>query len=100
MYYLYILYSSSADKFYVGYTNDYLRRLSEHNSSDRLTFTSKHRPWVLAAAFACGELESEAMKVERFVKKKKSRKLIERIINEETLDGILAHLVRVPHVRD
>ncbi|WP_407674014.1 GIY-YIG nuclease family protein [Pedobacter sandarakinus] len=27
MYYLYILHSSTADKYYVGYTSDYLRRL-------------------------------------------------------------------------
>ncbi|HPT22655.1 MAG TPA: GIY-YIG nuclease family protein [Bacteroidales bacterium] len=31
MYTLYILYSESFDRFYVGYTNDIERRLSEHN---------------------------------------------------------------------
>jgi predicted GIY-YIG superfamily endonuclease len=31
MYTVYILHSDSLDKFYVGYTNDLTRRLSEHN---------------------------------------------------------------------
>jgi len=32
MFYIYILYSVSSDKFYVGYTNDPYRRLIEHNT--------------------------------------------------------------------
>lgn len=100
MYYIYILYAANANKYYVGYTNDYLRRLDEHNTSDRLTFTSKHRPWRLEAVFACGDDEGNAVKLERFIKQQKSRKLLERMIKGEVLDGILAQLVRVPHVRD
>jgi len=38
MYYIYILYSPSSDKYYVGYTNDYNRRLLEHNEGVRTTF--------------------------------------------------------------
>ncbi|WP_186462327.1 hypothetical protein [Pedobacter suwonensis] len=37
---------------------------------------------------------------ERFIKSQKSRKLIERMVKGEMLTGILAQLVRVPHVRD
>ena len=100
MFYLYILYSDNSDKYYIGYTNDYERRFHEHNHSDRTTFTSKHRPWILKAVFACGEIESEAIHLERFIKKQKSRKLLERLIDGEVLTGILAQLVRVPYVRD
>jgi len=100
MFYLYILYSESSDKYYVGYTRDYRRRFHEHNHSDRITFTSKHRPWILKAVFACGEIEGDAIRLERFIKKQKSRKLIERIIGGEVLTGILAQLVSVPYVRD
>jgi putative endonuclease len=100
MYYLYILYSSSADKFYVGYTNNYLRRFDEHNHSNHPTFTSKYRPWILAAVYQCGKTESEAVKIEKFIKKQKSRKLIEKLIDGTEVNGILAQLVRVPHVRD
>ena len=31
MYIVYILYSSRLDKYYIGRTNDIVRRLSEHN---------------------------------------------------------------------
>ncbi len=100
MFYIYILYSASSDKYYVGYTNDYIRRIVEHNSSDRNTFTSKHRPWVLKAVFECSDSEAAAISIERYIKSQKSRKLIEKIISGEPLTGILARLVRVPSVRD
>ena len=99
MYYIYILYSEFSDKYYVGYT-DYKRRLVEHNTSERDTYTSKYRPWFLKAVFACGENENEARQIERFIKKQKSRKLLEKMIEGENLSGGLAQLVRVPYVRD
>jgi putative endonuclease len=99
MYYIYILYSETSDKYYVGYTADYQRRLLEHNATERDTYTSKHRPWRMEAVFAAGEIEGEAMKIESFIKKQKSRKLIQRIIEGEDFKGPLAQLVRVPFVR-
>ncbi len=86
--------------YYVGYTNDYFRRLEEHNTSEKITFTSKHRPWKLAAVFECGNDEGNAVKIERFIKKQHSRNFLERIINGEELYGVLAQLVRVPKFRD
>jgi putative endonuclease len=101
MFYIYILYSAVADKYYVGYTNDYERRLVEHNTKPFSTFTSKCRPWLLKAVFKCGEIESEAMQIEKFIKRQKSRKLIEQLIQKDFIpSGILAQLVRVPYVRD
>lgn len=100
MFYIYILYSASADKYYVGYSNDYRQRLIAHNTSDRLTYTSKHRPWELKAAFEAGEDEGKAIIVEKFIKKQKSRSLIEALVRGEKLHGELAQLVRVPHLRD
>ncbi len=52
------------------------------------------------AAFECGVHKSSAIQLERFIKKQKSRKLIEKIISGEPLTGVLAQMVRVPHVRD
>ena len=100
MFYIYILFSKSSDVYYVGYSNDVLRRLIEHNTALHLTYTSKHRPWVLKAAFECSHVEAEAIKVERFIKKQKSRGLIEKMILGTPLTGILSQLVRVPYVRD
>ena len=39
MFYIYILYSESFDKYYVGYTSDITRRLEEHNTIKFMTFT-------------------------------------------------------------
>ncbi|MCX6353199.1 MAG: GIY-YIG nuclease family protein [Bacteroidetes bacterium] len=100
MYYLYILYSEPSDLYYVGYTNDFERRLMEHNTSDRNTFTSKHRPWILAASLSISDNEAEAMRIEKFIKKQKSRKFLESLIDAKEMSGILAQLVRVPKLRD
>ncbi len=100
MYYLYILHSESCDKYYVGITKDIDQRVLEHNSSERNTYTSKYRPWRLSALFECSSCLGEAMKIERFIKNQKSRRLIEAMVWGEPLTGILAHLVRVPQVRD
>ena len=73
----------------------------EHNTKPFNTYTSKYRPWVLAAVFECSEDESQAIRIERFIKKQKSRKLIEKLIDPGYLpNGYLAQLVRVPHMRD
>ncbi len=101
MYYIYILYAASTDKFYVGYSDDPQRRLIEHNSKPFNTFTSKYRPWSLRAVFACSENKGDAMRIEKFIKQQKSRKLIEQLIQEDYLpSGYLAQLIRVPYLRD
>jgi putative endonuclease len=100
-YYVYILYSESSDMYYVGSTDDWENRLTSHNESDRTTFTSKYRPWVLVAVFIAGNSRSEAMNLEKFIKKQKSRKLIEKLIDPTYLpESKLAQLVRVPHLRN
>ena len=100
MHYLYILYSESSDIYYVGQTDDIDLRLKHHNFSDQLTFTSKHRPWELKTLFTV-ESRSVAMTLEKFIKKQKSRKFIERLVDKDFIpDGKLSQLIRVPHVRD
>ena len=101
MYYIYILYSTVSDKFYVGYSTDPQRRLIEHNTKPFNTYTSKHRPWMLKACFECSKDEKETMRIERFIKKQKSRKLLEMLCDNTFIpSGALAKLVRVPDVRD
>lgn len=100
MYYIYILYSRTSDKYYVGYSDDPFRRLKEHNTSSFNTYTSKHRPWEFAVLFECGSERSAAMKTEKFIKNQKSRRFIEQLITAKNLHSSLAHLVRVPHMRD
>ena len=47
MWYVYILYSKSGERTYVGFTNDIERRLREHNVSELKGFTLRYRPWQL-----------------------------------------------------
>jgi putative endonuclease len=75
MYYIYIIYSKSSDRYYIGYSNDPERRLEEHNTKPFNTYTSKHRPWAMKAAFPVSEDRGKAMKIERYLKKLKSRKV-------------------------
>ena len=101
MYYIYILYAPASDLYYVGYSNDPHRRLIEHNTKPFNTYTRKYRPWVLKAYFTCSEIEKDAINMERFIKKQKSRKLIEQLCDPAFIpNSFLAQLVRVPDVRD
>ena len=62
--------------------------------------SSKHRQWVLKKSIALNDDRSLAMKIEKAVKKSKSRILIEKIILEINNIEELAQLVRVPMYRD
>ena len=79
MFTVYILFSSSIDKYYVGYTNDLERRLTEHNRK-KGKYTDGGIPWRLVYQ---EEYESkiEAMNREKFIKSQKSRQYILSIIS-------------------
>ncbi len=89
------------DRFYIGYSTNPWNRLHQHllNSSDK--YTGKAKDWSLAAVFEVSNKEGEAVKIERFIKQQKSRRLIERLCDVNFVPtGVLAQLVRVPHLRD
>ena len=79
MYSLYILYSISLDRYYVGYTNDLERRLSEHNRK-KGKYTDNGIPWTIVYT---EEFESKkmAMSRESYIKSKKSKAFILELIN-------------------
>jgi len=78
-YYCYIIYSESKDKYYVGHSEDVVKRLLQHNDG-LSTFTAKASDWTLAYKEEF-ETREEAAKRERQIKKKKSRKYIEWLIH-------------------
>ena len=84
MFYVYILYSASADKYYVGQTQDITQRLLEHNELSENSYTSKHRPWELQLALALPS-RSAALRLERHIKSKKRRSYLEYLIRDEEL---------------
>jgi putative endonuclease len=84
----------------VGHSEDPIRRLSEHNCGIHQKSTTSGRPWELKAIFEVQGDRGQALKVEGFIKKQKSRKLIELLINPDfIIAGYLAQLVRVPCLR-
>ncbi len=45
-YFVYILYSKSIDRFYIGITKDVDQRLSKHNAA-KTSYTAAGKPWAL-----------------------------------------------------
>ena len=80
MLYTYIIYSAKLNKYYVGACTELERRLYEHNIGHS-KFTSTGVPWVLKYSKEFETL-AEAKKWELYIKKMKSRKYIEQLINE------------------
>ncbi|MCJ8210335.1 GIY-YIG nuclease family protein [Mucilaginibacter sp. RS28] len=79
-YYLYIIYSETLDKYYVGQTEDLDRRLSEHLAGIS-TYTSKAKDWTLKYTESFDSREA-AFRREQEIKRKKSRKYIEWLISK------------------
>ncbi|MCB9345079.1 MAG: GIY-YIG nuclease family protein [Saprospiraceae bacterium] len=83
MHFVYILYSESSDMYYVGQTPDMETRMLFHNELGT-GFTSNHRPWALMKSYDVGN-SSLAHRVEKYIKKKKSRVFIKKLIYDDTL---------------
>ena len=89
MFYIYILESKEYNKYYVGHTKNVARRINEHNNLSDNSYTAKYRPWVLKAEFVIGESRGLAMKIERHIKKQKSKKYIDDIISRGSIDLLI-----------
>ena len=46
-YFLYVLWSANAKRFYIGIAEDPQARLEQHNAGIRRSWTHRHRPWEL-----------------------------------------------------
>jgi putative endonuclease len=76
-FYIYILFSSSLNRYYIGSTNDVEERLKKHLSSNK-GFTSKAKDWEVKYTESF-ETRSEALQREMQIKKWKSRIMIEKL---------------------
>ena len=75
MFYVYILYSETLDRYYVGQSNNLDERLMSHLSGiSRYTSIAKDWKMVYHEQFSS---RTDALKRENEIKKKKSRKYIE-----------------------
>ena len=95
MFYVYILFSKSTDRYYIGHTSDVNRRLEEHNHPEELSkYTAKGIPWNLILSFKISHSRGEARKVEKFIKMQKSRSFILKLISEKDNRDFLEELIK------
>ena len=81
-FYVYILYSSICDRYYVGHTGDDLQeRLRKHNSNHK-GFTGKASDWIIVYTETY-PTKVTAYQREREIKAWKSRKKIELLIGNQ-----------------
>ena len=78
MWCVYIIYSHKIDRYYTGYTDDLEWRIERHNCGWG-KYTKRGIPWELKYDEKY-QTKSEAIKREREIKRKKSRKYIEELI--------------------
>ncbi|TMI71142.1 MAG: GIY-YIG nuclease family protein [Bacteroidetes bacterium] len=76
MFYVYFLFSENLQQFYCGQTDNVEYRIEQHNSGE--TVSNKHGiPWILIG-YIVKETRSEAMILERQVKKRGIRRWLEK----------------------
>ncbi|KGD69100.1 GIY-YIG nuclease family protein [Flavobacterium aquatile] len=81
MFYIYIIFSKSLNKYYVGSCQDIEKRLEDHLNS-RSKFTKTAKDWELKYSEEYNT-RSEAYQREMKIKKMKSRIYIEKLINNQ-----------------
>jgi putative endonuclease len=80
MYYCYIIYSPSKDRYYIGSCENIEGRLRRHNSNHK-GFTGKTGDWIIKWTEEHPD-KSSAVKRETQIKAWKSRKMIEKLIDD------------------
>ena len=66
---VYILFSDSLRRYYVGSTDNFERRIAQHNSGRGGMFTAKGLPWKVIKLVECSS-RVEAFNLERKIKKR------------------------------
>ena len=82
MHFLYILYSPTINKYYVGETKDLDQRLIEHRTRFfKGSFTSQTNDWELRLSLLFENI-NQARKAEFFIKRMNSKVFIEKLIED------------------
>lgn len=81
MFFVYILCSKQNNKYYIGQTQNLEDRVLKHNSGE-VKSTKPYVPWEMVY-FEIFENRSLSYKREQEIKRKKSRKYVESLINNK-----------------
>jgi putative endonuclease len=80
MFYTYILFSNTANKFYIGSTSLPVEQRLKKHLADHSGFTGKFKDWKIV--FTQGfNVKTDALALEKKIKSMKSRKFIEKLID-------------------
>ena len=82
MYTVYILYSPSSNKIYIGYTSNLLERFRSHNLLSNKGWTIRFRPWIVIYCQYFDD-KTEAMHRENELKSGQGRAWIHQKIKSE-----------------
>jgi len=80
MFYTYIIKSCKTNRYYVGYSEDVIKRLNQHNAGQNMS-TKCGVPWNLVYT-ECFSNKTDAWKRERQIKKYKGGKAFKLLIGE------------------
>ena len=80
--FIYILYSESRDRYYIGSCADVCERLIRHNAGATIS-TKSGRPWKVVYT-ETHPTKTEALKRENYLKRLKSRVHIEEMIRQNS----------------
>ncbi len=83
MFYLYILHSATANKYYVGFSENYAEALVMHNSNADHKYTGKAQDWTLKAVFTVTDKKDDALEVSKFINRQKNDKLLMKLIDPD-----------------
>ncbi len=81
MFVVYILFSFTHQKSYVGYSSDLIDRFHSHNTFSTSGYTSQYRPWIVAHV-EFFDSKQEAMKREKYFKSGRGLYKKQEIITE------------------
>lgn len=82
MHYFYILFSHQADRYYIGETSNLSKRLEKHNQDNHKSYTKIANDWEYVLTFKTDN-RADALFLESFTKRMKSRKFIQKIANNQ-----------------
>jgi putative endonuclease len=81
--YLYIIYSVSRDRHYIGETSNVETRVQQHNTGYfKSSSTAGATDWTPVLIIHCGD-RSKARQVEAFLKRQRNREFLVRFIYDE-----------------
>lgn len=80
MFYVYVIQSQKDKSWYIGYTIDLDRRISQHNRKESL-YTRNHSPYSLVCYFALPH-KKDAKRYEKYLKSGYGRRTLKKMLKE------------------